>query len=33
MIIFQFLEKILQKFYENLTFVSFCDDVIDDDVI
>ena len=27
-IIFPFLEKILQKFYKNPTFVTFCDDVI-----
>ena len=32
-IIFPLLEKILQKFYKNPTFVTFCDDVINDDVI
>ena len=32
MIIFQFLEKILQEFYKNPTFVTFCDDAINDDV-
>ena len=32
-IIFQFLEKNLQKFYKNPTFVTFSDDIINDDVI
>ena len=32
-IIFQFLEKILQEFYKNPTFVTFCDNVFNDDVI
>ena len=31
--IFQFLEKTLQEFYKNPTFVTFCDDVINDDII
>ena len=26
-------EKILQKFYRNPTFVTFCDDIINDDII
>ena len=32
-IIFQFLEKNLQKFYKNPTFVTFCDNVINDEII
>ena len=32
-IIFQFLEKILLEFYNNPTFVTFCDNVFNDDVI
>ena len=32
-IIFPFLEKNLQKFYKSPTFVPFCDDVINGDVI
>ena len=31
-IIFQFLEKNLQEFYKNPSFVTSCDDVIIDDV-
>ena len=32
-IIFSKLEKILQKFYKNPTFVTFCDEIINGDVI
>ena len=32
-IMFSFLEKILQKIYKNPIFVTFCDDVINGDVI
>ena len=32
-IVFKFLEKTLQGFYKNVTFVTFCDDVFNNDVI
>ena len=33
MIICQILEKTLQEFYKNPTFVTFCDDAINDNII